>query len=194
MIRFRVTKLAQKIKLRENLRGFLQQRLLAVPNRTYPWIYLVFESLEDARIRFKKTQKGIDEPLKNLPETVYGAYEQILDRSTDQELTRRILYIILAAQRPLTLKEMNIAANIEFSPRPSSYDMLDLEDEADFLKTMRECCGLFVSVYQDRVQFLHQTAREFLLGSSSLDLPQNVPTLHRWRSSLDLNEALRRLV
>ncbi|PON29598.1 ankyrin repeat domain-containing protein [Trichoderma gamsii] len=46
-------------------------------------------------------------------------------------------------------------------------DSLDLEDESDFKSRLRSWCGLFISIHQGRVYFLHQTARESLLADSA---------------------------
>jgi hypothetical protein len=74
----------------------------------------------------------------------------------------------LAASRPLTLPEINIAMNIDGTSQ--SIDNLDLEDEEDFKSRLRTLYRLFITIYRGRIYFLHQTAREFLfrdLGSSN---------------------------
>jgi hypothetical protein len=53
---------------------------------------------------------------------------------------------------------------MEVDEKTKSIDDLDLEPEHDFKSSLRSWCGLFVSVYHDRIYFLHQTAREFLLA------------------------------
>ena len=111
VIRDRVTRLADLRGLNEGTQNRLEERLTKTPDRTYLWIYLLFDFLEQEP--FKRTPKGIDAQLASLPESVHQAYDKILSRAKNQEKLRKALCIILAATRPLTLSEMNVAMNIE---------------------------------------------------------------------------------
>jgi hypothetical protein len=95
--------------------------------------------------------------------------------------------MILVAERPLKICEMNVAVNM--NSQSKSFEDIDLEDDADFKKRLRSFCGLFISVHHDKIYFLHQTAREFLLGASNTHLytPASLPGItpsrpnkHRW--------------
>ena len=68
------------------------------------------------------------------------------------------------ATRPLTLKEMNIALNIEDDHR--NYDDLDLGSPARFESSLRNLCGFFVTVVNQKVYLIHHTAKEFLIRKS----------------------------
>ncbi|KAL3459401.1 hypothetical protein BJX64DRAFT_279198 [Aspergillus heterothallicus] len=160
VITHKVNQLSQKKNLSSEVRKKLDEGLRKTSHRTYLWVYLVFDYLEEED--FKKTVKGAESALKNLPRSVNAAYEQILNKSKNHSIVRKVLSIILAASRPLTLPEMNIAVNVEDTSQ--SIDDLDLENEEDFKARLRTLCGLFISIYQGRIYFLHQTAREFLLG------------------------------
>ncbi|KAB8254740.1 hypothetical protein BDV32DRAFT_154926 [Aspergillus pseudonomiae] len=104
--------------------------------------------------------------MADLPTTIYGAYEQILTKSHQQEpMIRRALSMILAASRPLSVSEMNVALNVDRTSM-SIHD-LDVEDKA-FTTRLRNWRGLFVSVHHDQVYFIHQTAREFLLATTAI--------------------------
>jgi hypothetical protein len=59
---------------------------------------------------------------------------------------------------------MNIALNVDITIK-STYD-LDLENNEDFGSRLRSWCGLFISIYYDKVYLFYETAREFLLASS----------------------------
>ena len=180
VIQYRVGELAEAKNLKPHLSEYLERRLLEVEHRTYLWIYLVFDYLESEG--FKKTEKGIEASLQTLPKDVNEAYEKISSKSKDDEKVRLVLAIILAAVRPLTLVEINIAVHARSA---TSHDDLDLEDEEDFRKTLRNWCGLFVNVYNGKVEFLHQTAREFLLQKSSKASEQS----WRWHGSMSIAQA-----
>ena len=142
VIKHRVNQLATDQGLKEDVKNHLERRLLTIPHRTYLWVYMVFDHLKQGL--FKKTIKGVESPIDTLPKSVNEAYKKILSKSKDQKMVRKTLSIILAAKRPLTLEEMNVAVNIP--PLLSSLDDLDPEETDDFRNTLRNWCGLFVSI------------------------------------------------
>ncbi|KAI9765965.1 MAG: hypothetical protein M1840_006972, partial [Geoglossum simile] len=164
VIHFEVYKnVGLELNLNDSERSFLERRLSSMPHRTYLWLKLILEVI---RSRTSVTQMRIKEIVSNLPTTVETAYEAILEKSSDKTLARKLLCIIVAAVRPLTLNEMNIALAIEDHHR-SSKD-LDLEDEIRFEGTVRHLCGLFVSVVDQKIYLIHQTAKEFLLAKPEM--------------------------
>ncbi|KAM0425178.1 hypothetical protein ACHAPT_009495 [Fusarium lateritium] len=183
VITYRVNQLSAKKCLSHQIKSHLETRLQETPHRTYLWVYLVFDYLE--KEDFKKTPKGVESTIATLPRSVNEAYEQILTRTKEHPMVRKALSVILAASRPLTLSEMNVAMNMDYTLQ-SIHD-LDLEDDEDFKTRLRSWCGLFVSIHQGRIYFLHQTAREFLLA----DLPSPTPISSelRWHHSITTQDA-----
>lgn len=184
VIDYRVKQLAKAKYLSDRVEAYLAQRLLGIEHRTYLWVYLVFDYLE--RQQFKKTTKGVDNMMSDLPISIYGAYEKILARSIHQEpMVRRALSMILAASRPLTVSEINIALSVDKTSK--SFGDLDLEADNDFQTRLRNWCGLFVSIYYERVYFIHQTAREFLLAQTpeTTLISQDL----RWQHSITHHDA-----
>ncbi|KAI0972746.1 ankyrin [Xylaria arbuscula] len=185
VIKYRVDKLAKEKRLAVQIKDHLAEKLLAIPHRTYLWVYLVFDYLE--REAFKKTQRGIDSTIAILPKNIYQAYENILNKSKEEDpVVRRALSVIIAATRPLTIAEMNVALNVDYTSK--SLQDLDLEEEEDFKSRLRSLCGLFISIYNGRIYFLHQTAREFLLGQP---LPASIPLRGHWQHSINSRGAHR---
>ena len=152
VIKFRVNALSTRLGLQPSVSTSLEQKLLAVPHRTYLWVHLVFDFL--ASHHFKRTVKGLEAALSRLPTTVTEAYEQLLSRTKDKESLRTILHIIIAAEEPLTVQEMNVAASV--TPECNSLDDLDLEEAEDFCRRLRELAGLFISIFGGKVYLLHQ--------------------------------------
>ncbi|KAI2630977.1 hypothetical protein GGR54DRAFT_585050, partial [Hypoxylon sp. NC1633] len=169
VIRRRVEQLARMKRLSDEVEGVVRDKLLAIQHRTYLWVYLVFDYLEKSNI--KKTPLGVESAIAKLPRSVNQAYEQILNRCEDEDrlLVRKTLNIILAATRPLTISEMNVAVNVDYTTQ--SFHDLDLEEDEDFKLRLRSLCGLFVSVHHGKIYLLHQTAREFLLADPQLPPP-----------------------
>ncbi|KAH6970507.1 hypothetical protein BKA56DRAFT_496680, partial [Ilyonectria sp. MPI-CAGE-AT-0026] len=183
VIKYRADQLAKERGLSDQVKGRLIDRLLKISHRTYLWVYLVFDYLKTKD--FKKTPKGVESAIVTLPETVNDAYDQILSKSKEPSLARKALCIILAASRPLTLSEMNVAVNIDNTSQ-SIHD-LDLEEEKDFKSSLRSWCGLFVSTHHGKIYFLHQTAREFLLAD--LASPTTVSSELHWHHSITTQDA-----
>ncbi|KAF2801536.1 ankyrin [Mytilinidion resinicola] len=139
VIKYRVHReIGPELHLDESEKQALEDDLLQMTHRTYLWLRLV---IEEIRIRWSVTKKERTKLIGTLPDTVYEAYEAILTRSLDRTKKRKLLCIVLAAGRPLTLKEMNIALAVEDEHR--SYDELSLHSESRFQIVIRNLCGLF---------------------------------------------------
>ncbi|ESZ97345.1 ankyrin repeat-containing protein [Sclerotinia borealis F-4128] len=112
--------------------------------------------------------------LKNFHKQVDQAYEAILNRIPKGELGRakKLLSIVVAAERPLHVQEMNVALAVDEEPTQNSLSSLDIESEANFRATLGNICGLFVTVVDSKVYLIHQTARSFLL--SNHETPQDM--------------------
>jgi hypothetical protein len=154
VIQRRVEEIGAKLELENHERSFLRQELLLIPNRTYLWVTLIFDMVEKT---LSYTNKRLREMIKTLPRTVDEAYERILNQSPDKEKARKLLHLVVGAVRPLTVSEMRMALAVD--PAHSEYASLDLEPEARFAKTVRNLCGLFVTIVKNRIYLLHQTAR-----------------------------------
>ncbi|EHK18147.1 uncharacterized protein TRIVIDRAFT_159440 [Trichoderma virens Gv29-8] len=174
------------LPLSAGIKIYLQKRLQEIPHRTYLWVYLIFDYIKQGN--FKMTLQGAESIIQTLPKSVNEAYEQILNKSTEKRMVRKALSIILAASRPLTLSEMNIAMNIKDMAQDDTtqtfYD-LDLENEMDFKSRLRSWCGLVISIYRGKIYFFHQTAREFLLAA----YPTSIPSTPYWHHSITTRHA-----
>jgi len=135
----------------------LRDLLYSSADRTFLWVSLVLELL-------KACEDDSPEEFTNIvsttPHDLAQFYTKILDRSTDPGKARRILNIVVAAARPLTLQEMNMALKISQGPKAFK----DLRDHlGGSKKTVKNQCGLFVRIIDSKIYLVHQTAREFLI-------------------------------
>ncbi|KAI8682741.1 NACHT domain-containing protein [Fusarium sp. Ph1] len=158
VVEARITQLCEKLHLTKAVEEVMKRGMTQHPNRTYLWVYLVFGELENC---VGHSSKQMKEHIGNIPATVDKAYEKILSRSPDKNKARKLLRIVVAAKRPLTLKE--IAAAVAIEKRHTSYSQLDIDGEEQLRTWIRELCGLFVSIVDDKIYLLHQTAAEFLV-------------------------------
>ena len=188
VIRHRVPGVARQSRLDPATQNVLQTRLLETRNRTYLWLHLTLEDVIK-RSPEVKTPKPMERFLKEIPATLYDAYEQILNSSPDIKTARKLLSIVVVAVRPLTLREMNMALNIEEGDK--AREDVDLIQEDIFPSYIKNTCGLFVSIYDSKLYLLHQTAREFLISHGKIPHTNNRVSPPRvvWRNSIELDIA-----
>jgi len=125
-IKSRVKDIGANLQLLPDEQKLLQDELTRVPNRTYLWVYLTLDVIrKSVNISRGSIRRGINE----IPKTVEEAYDKILCRSHDSKKAMRLLHIVVAAARPLSLNEMALALAIKENHR--TYDDLELELELE---------------------------------------------------------------
>jgi hypothetical protein len=181
VIKAKVQEIGKWLNLTIPVRMTLEIKLLSVTHRTYLWLKLVFGVITEQLQVTEKRLLGITD---GLPETVEMAYTAISDESTDRLRAKKLLHKIVAAGRPLSLREMNVALAVKEDS--SSYEGLDLESEESFRATVRNLCGLFVSVINSRIFLIHQTAKEFLIREEAMvtSVGESTRSLEYWKHSL----------
>ncbi len=143
------SRMAEMDRLSEKERVVLEKELTRVPNRTYLWVRLICDEIQRA-ILLSPTKIQLE--VGKIPWTLDEAYERILSKSRDPCLAKRLLHIIVAAARPLTVQEMAVALAI--CPTHRSFDDLELAPEDRFREDIRELCGLFVIIVNSKVYLL----------------------------------------
>lgn len=180
VIREKVATIGRKLQMQQQVQDTLQKTLLAIPHRTYLWLYLVIEEICSSP---RRTKKALIKSINSVSTTVEDAYEKILGRLkyNQREEARTLLHIVVGARRPLTLSEMDVAFQIATdSPDAKTHKELDLDNNILKLR-IRELCGLFVFIDDDRIYLIHQTAKEFLVAKDCLACAVG----SRWKHSLN---------
>ncbi|KAJ0108404.1 hypothetical protein J7T55_005381 [Diaporthe amygdali] len=131
--------------------------------RTYLWLKLVFDIL--GRIPWKSDsdwKKVINSP----PQDVNDAYATLLQKVPEEEKSyvKILLHLVVAARRPLTLREMAIAIVVRDNPGAIDEKSLGLQSDTEFKNWILHTCGFFVTIYNNELYFIHQTAKEFLVN------------------------------
>ncbi|KAI1739123.1 hypothetical protein F4680DRAFT_148998 [Xylaria scruposa] len=178
LIGYRVEQLAIDRKLSRQIKHHLAERLLSIRNPTYLWVYLVFEFMR--AINMEDAPEEAATTIASLPKNTYEVYEQMLSKSYDRLVMRKALSIILAAERPLTLLEMNVAMNID--KQSNSIDDIKLKKVEALESRFRNLFGFFVSIRRGKIGLFHHTARTFLLAESSQ--PPTAPLEFHWKHSI----------
>ncbi|KAF7950505.1 hypothetical protein EAE96_007788 [Botrytis aclada] len=151
-----------KLKLPPQANTWLRSRLKDTEHGTYLWLYLIMNTIRHLPIasRQEKTFRRILDA--ELPSTIDEAYEAILKKSPDKQEATKVLHIVVGAERPLSLDELNIALNIvNCYDGSQSFEDIELEDPKIFASRIRGICALFVSISNSRVYLIHRTAKDF---------------------------------
>jgi hypothetical protein len=80
------------LKLDDSERSYLEKDLLDITHRTYLWLKLIFEVIEDSLF---VTQTGLRSIIGTIPDTFEKAYEAILERSTDKKKRHGNFFVFL---------------------------------------------------------------------------------------------------
>jgi ankyrin repeat domain-containing protein 50 len=156
----------------------ISNKLKGMEHRTYLWLHLTLDIIEKAPSRFCRV-RDLESFLAKLPSEVSEAYEQVLSHTTDRHQAETLLNIVVAAQRPLTLDEANIALTLALDdPMPTAIDELNPWPKDRFKGVVQRLCGTFVTVSDGKLSLIHQTARDFLLSPDR--------SVSGWRGSLSL--------
>lgn len=158
--------------------------------KTYLWTKLIFEVLDRSE---PLNDKEWEHLASTLPTSVHDAYTKLLERVQPGQRADglTLLHLVLAAYRPLTLSELNIALNVrKFNAR----ELLDSESisrrlsDKDFYNWIIHTCGFLITEYGGKVHFIHQTAREFLLGTGNM-VRETSPRSLAWDSRIEHEDA-----
>jgi hypothetical protein len=137
----------------EESRAVLERRVIEKSKGSFLWTHLVLDELSTAF-----SQEEIKHVLEEVPRGMEPLYHRTLETmalaARGKALAKAILAWTTCATRPLTLKELECALEIDLHDR---FPRL-----ADAIRTL---CGQLVTVDKyGKVQIVHETAREFLLG------------------------------
>ncbi|KAJ9482472.1 hypothetical protein VN97_g10963, partial [Penicillium thymicola] len=179
VVHARMSKLGHRI-VRETTREELLSGILATENRTYLWLDLIFKIIEEMPRIDRQAVKSL---LKNLPTTVDDVYNSILRKATDQTQAKKLLQIIVAATRPLSLDEVGVALAI--TEETQCYEDLELQRGEQLAIAVRNTCGLFVHIVDETVFLIHQSAKDFLVSLSD----EVSPTESSWKYSISVSES-----
>ncbi|KXG47757.1 uncharacterized protein PGRI_016270 [Penicillium griseofulvum] len=161
VVKIRVKELAEAVKLSMEDYQRVEQQLLQMEHRTYLWLYL---AIDDIHTTFKRSLRPTESSIRLVPSSVNAAYEKILCRVPGDQMdtVKKILEIIVAARRPLTIREMAIALGI--ATYPEAQTTVEARLDATHLEgKIRQLCGLFVFTNNSKIYLIHQTAKEFLI-------------------------------
>lgn len=190
-IHFKVQQLAEKKKYKPAMRDIVASHLMLNSQDTFLWVALVYEELAKAR------PWNTPKLLTSFPPGLDSLYRRMLQQirdSEDAELCNRILGLASTVYRPITLNELVALVDM---PDGISTDDDDFPPD-DFLSDIIRLCGSFLTLRENTIFFVHQSAKDFLT-TKALDevFPRGVPAEHHEifsRSIYIMSRSLRRNV
>jgi hypothetical protein len=182
-IQFKVDQLAERNRYSSNTRDIVQRYLLQNAHGTFLWVALVCQELSKSS-EWRAQQKLMAFP-PGLDSLCSRMMEQIED-SEDAKLCKRILAVVSAVYRPLTLCKLE-----------SLVDMPDgVSGTFEALSEIIGLCGSFLTLRERTISFVHQSAKDFLVTKAySKIYPSEMECVHHIifsRSVQVMSKTLRR--
>ena len=179
VVRERVRKISTAKGLSAEQQHDLRNRLLENADRTFLWISLVLDMIEDTP---STSKRALNSMLSTIPTGLEDIYEKVLSHipPADVAPARKVIYIMLAAIEPLGVEEMNSAFSI--SDEDTSWQQIDFE--ASIVDYVKHILPRLVKVIDSKFYFVHHTVKEFLSGP--LQVQSN---LLQWKHTLSPLEA-----
>jgi hypothetical protein len=181
-IQQKVDQLAQGKRYKPEVRHAVLQHLRSNADGTFLWVALVCQDLQttpkwNVLKRLALFPPGLD--------ALYKRMMQQISESDGAEMCRQVLASTAILYRPVTISEL--VALVE--------QLEDLDD----LESVREIigfCGSFLTLREDTVYFVHQSAKDFLFAQAHNEaFPDGSEAVHRailLRSLAILSKTLRR--
>ncbi|KAL6720554.1 hypothetical protein ACLMJK_002478 [Lecanora helva] len=150
--------------MKEDLSAFISKfARKQIPNHL--WLCLYLAAIDVVR---SEDPKALSRLAETFPHDVYRAYERLLELSPQSAYVETLLHIVVAAQRPLSLREMNMAMSIREGHR--SRKEVQLHSQDNFADYISKLYGPVVRVCDGYVYVLHRTVREWWRGRHSFSL------------------------
>ncbi|GAB1311528.1 hypothetical protein MFIFM68171_01738 [Madurella fahalii] len=155
-IRHKVDQLAQLKKYDSKMRDAVQDHLYSHANGTFLWVALVCQALADPNVRKWHSPAKLREFPRGL-DSLYVRMLEHIRRSEDADLCEQILAVATVVHRPISLDELTSLVEIP------DY----VSDDPKSLEEIIQLCGSFLTLRERTIYFVHQSAKDFLLGKSS---------------------------
>jgi hypothetical protein len=159
-----VDQLSREKQYEEEPQQAVLQHLKANANNTFLWVALVCQDLK------RTAPRHVLKKLALFPPGLDALYKRMMHQmseSDDAETCRYVLASTATLYQPVTIREL--VALVE-----------QLETAGDYVQEVISLCGSFLTVRNDTVYFVHQSAKDFLLTKASAEVfPHSVEDVHR---------------
>jgi hypothetical protein len=166
-IQRKVDQLSQEKQYKAEVRSAILQHLTLNANGTFLWVALVCQDLKTA------PKWNVLKKLALFPpglDSLYKRMMQQISESDSAEICQQVLASTAVLHRPVAISELVMLVE-------------SLEDFADDMESVREIiglCGSFLTLREDTVYFVHQSAQDFLFAKASdYIFPNGTAASHR---------------
>ncbi|KAJ5953283.1 hypothetical protein N7454_000179 [Penicillium verhagenii] len=156
-IQHKVESLATVKRYKKSTCAKIYDHLLLNSQGTFLWVALVCQNLD------RTLPRHAIKKLEAFPPGLDDLYSRMIDQvrwSEDAELCKQILGIISMVYRPITLSELTSLIKLPNSDGDGDYDE---DDDHEALSEIIAVCGSFLTLQEDTITFVHQSAKDFLL-------------------------------
>ncbi|CAG8626505.1 unnamed protein product, partial [Penicillium salamii] len=180
-IQHKVHYLAKAKKYSDETRDTICRHLSSNSQGTFLWVALVCHDLD------RTSRRHAVRKLEMFPPGLNALYGRMIDQvcnSEDAEPCKRILAVMSIVYRPIAFDELASLVDL-----PD-----DLSDDSEALSEVIGVCGSFLTVREDTIIFVHQSAKEFLLRETQNGIfPRGIDTEHHMIFSRSLQGMLKTL-
>ncbi|KAF2008821.1 WD40 repeat-like protein [Aaosphaeria arxii CBS 175.79] len=168
-IQQKVAQLAQEKDYTAEIQHAVLQYLTSNANDTFLWVALVCQDLGS----IKTANRHVRTKLALFPPGLGPLYRQMmlqLNEEPDAKICRQVLASTALLYRPVTIPELITLVE-------------QLEDFVDNLESVREIvslCGSFLTLREDTIYFVHQSAKDFLFAEAVNEVfPHGTEAIHQ---------------
>jgi hypothetical protein len=165
-IQYKVSQLAQHKKYDRRTQDAVFEYLTSNADDTFLWVALVCQDLEAT------ARRNVLKKLGSFPPGLNALYERMMQQisvSDDDEVCRQVLALTALVHRPIRLEELVALAE----------PLEDVADKAE-VREIIGLCGSFLTLREDTVYFVHQSAQDFLFAKASDHVfPDGTAAAHR---------------
>ncbi|KAI1028458.1 hypothetical protein LB503_002201 [Fusarium chuoi] len=160
-IQERVHEISLNRQFSSDIRDFLCQAITSKADRTFLWIHMVLASIEKSLLTSRKEFQKI---IAGIPKGLADIYHRYLSAIPEdhQEDASKLLNLLLACSKPLSLSELNIAFTME--PQHTVAEDIMQDAHNSIAHTVQGILGPLVRVTGQQASLVHQSLKDFLLG------------------------------
>ncbi|KAH7558833.1 hypothetical protein BM1_04970 [Bipolaris maydis] len=161
-----VFELAKRNNYDERTQHAVLDHLTLNANDTFLWVALACQHLQVT------ARRNVLRKLQSFPSGLDALYERMMQqisRKDDAELCKQVLAAVTLVYRPITLNELvTLVAPLE-----------DLTSNAE-LQEIIGLCGSFLTLREQTLHFVHQSAKDFLLAKATQEIfPAGQEAVHQ---------------
>jgi hypothetical protein len=166
-IQRKVDHLAQEKQYKAEIQQAVLEHLTSYASDTFLWVALVCQELE-------RTEKwNVLGKLASFPPGLDSLYERMMNQisnSDNAEICLQVLASTSVLYRPVTISELTVLVE----------QLADFVDDLESVRKIVSFCGSFLTLQEDTIYFVHQSAKDFLFAKG-LDkvFPHGTEDAHR---------------